>query len=248
MSQNNKSVTIAIVETENCRLGRAALDYSISQFNCADVLVFSDQTSIWKHYDVISIPKIERIEEYNKIITSGLVDKLTTDYVLVIQYDGFVTNGAMFTPIFFEYDYIGAPWHQYNHFKVGNGGFSLRSRRLLELVKYFPYSNPTDPEDVFICRTIRDELEKCGVFFAPEKVAKHFSFEYPVPNFSTFGFHGVFNLPAIYANGLDFLVSNLSDRTVSTKFDLLYPNVKAVSEEGASLLKKRRDLLIGKQI
>jgi hypothetical protein len=75
---------------------------------------------------------------------------------------------------------------------VGNGGFSLRSRRFMEacsrIIKIM------HPEDHHICRTYRKQLEAEGMRFAPIEVAERFSFEgYLQPHkilTNQFGVHG----------------------------------------------------------
>ena len=58
---------------------------------------------------IINIPKIESIEDYSEFMIKGLNDYVDTDFVLVIQYDGFVLNPEQWNPKFLEFDYIGAP-------------------------------------------------------------------------------------------------------------------------------------------
>ena len=51
------------------------------------------------------------------------------------------------------------------------------------------------PEDDQICRTYRYGLEnKFGIKFASEDIADYFSYERSLPEKSTFGFHGIFNI------------------------------------------------------
>jgi hypothetical protein len=78
---------------------------------------------------------------------------------------------------------------------VGNGGFSLRSRRLMEIVATDPAITTYHPEDVAICRTHRRHLERAhGIRYAPEEAARRFSIEgYKQPGrtyTNEFGFHG----------------------------------------------------------
>lgn len=130
-------------------------------------------------------------EQYNSDILFHSYEWFDTDFVLVIQLDSRIINPAAWTDEFFKYDYIGAPWiwrimkPQYSkgvgdaNRLVGNGGFSLRSRRLCELMAS-DYQNmlPSgENEDVFICQHLRDELESKGIKFASYEVAKRFSVE-----------------------------------------------------------------------
>ena len=70
---------------------------------------------------------------------------------------------------------------------------SLRSRRLLEACRALPLGSE-EAEDVVIARRFRSKLEERGLRFAPEAVARQFSFERTAPTEREFGFHGAFNL------------------------------------------------------
>ncbi len=131
-------------------------------------------------------------EAYSKFILKELYKYIHTKYVLIVQHDGFVRNPEAWTNEFLDYDYIGATWWYKDGKNVGNGGFSLRSKKLLELCANLP-TNATHPEDHIICRDMRPYLESKGIKFAPESLANQFSFEgYNQPGTYTnqFGFHG----------------------------------------------------------
>ena len=118
---------------------------------------------------------------------------INDDYCLVIQWDGFVINPNCWNNIFFDYDYIGAPWpDKPENMNVGNGGFSLRSKKLIEWT-----STLTDwtgqNEDTFIVSTKKSELESQGLKIAPVEVATQFSVENEMTGdhglHNVFGFH-----------------------------------------------------------
>ncbi len=147
---------------------------------------------------VVPIPKLNSSEDYSKFMIRNLLDHVQTSHCLVVQWDGFVLDAGSWVPHFLDYDYIGAPWPQFDDHDVGNGGFSLRSRKLLEACKdpVFQYSHP---EDVAICRNNRAMLEsRHGILFAERSIAAQFSFERSAADGPAFGFHGVFNMiPAL---------------------------------------------------
>lgn len=132
--------------------------------------------------------------DYSEFMLRELADHIGTSHALCVQWDGFVLRGGAWRLEFLDYDYIGAIWP---HFKdghnVGNGGFSLRSKRLLQASKELPFDG-SHLEDVVICRLNRERLEADGIRFAPESVARRFAFEREAPDGDEFGFHGVFNL------------------------------------------------------
>ena len=118
----------------------------------------------------------------------------------MVQWDGFVIDGKRWVDEFWHHDYIGAKWPHAGgegegDFRVGNGGFSLRSKRLLDALTDPDITLNTDEnEDEAICVRHREFLEKkYGIVFADERVADRFSAEVGRPVGPTFGFHGVFN-------------------------------------------------------
>lgn len=146
------------------------------------------------------IPPICSRLEYSSFMLRGLAAHLTTQHALCIQWDGYVLNPGQWDPAFLDYDYIGAPWpHFADRMRVGNGGFSLRSRRLVEACAALPISS--EPEDVAICRTHRQLLEeRYGLRFAPEEVARRFAYERITPTGEEFGFHGALNMVGLVSS------------------------------------------------
>ena len=111
------------------------------------------------------------------------------------QWDGFVLDPDRWEDHFLDFDYIGAPWPQFHDgHDVGNGGFSLRSRKLLEACRDRRFI-AEHPEDVSIGRTNRELLENgYGIAFADRAIAARFAFERSSPGTPAFGFHGIFNM------------------------------------------------------
>ena len=58
-----------------------------------------------------------------------LYKHINTDFCLVVQYDGKVSDPDLWNDDFLNYDYIGAAW---TDGYVGNGGFTLRSKKLYD--------------------------------------------------------------------------------------------------------------------
>ena len=111
------------------------------------------------------------------------------------QHDGFVVAPSQWQDVFLEFDYLGSPalWG------MGNGGFSLRSKKLLTLLAKDETIVKTHPEDTAICKTYRSYLEKKGIRFASPEIAHHFSIDANVWQ-GQFGFHnsniGTWNIDA----------------------------------------------------
>jgi hypothetical protein len=169
--------------------------------------------------------------EYNYFVLYGIEQLIETDFALIVQNDGFVLNGDNWQDEFFEYDYIGAPipilfqfteneiiklgkgaWQE--HFnaipsdcvEAQNGGFSLRSKKLLGALRAlgigweviapnyfdhipleFTYAFHTHHEDIYLCIMKRQVLEEYGIKFAPTRLAMQFAVE-------DFGVHQTYEL------------------------------------------------------
>lgn len=131
------------------------------------------------------------IHQYNLFITQELYKHVTSEFVMIIQYDGFPINLDAWTDEFLKYDYIGAPWYIQPwplDQTVGNGGFSIRSNKFLEETAKLEYDGKI-PEDVFVCRVQDKKLKSHGIRFAPHDLAYKFSVE-DMPYKGQFGFHG----------------------------------------------------------
>mgnify|MGYP000405524989 CR=1 FL=1 len=188
-------VTVCAIDCVTPELAAAALDRSMRQCNFGETLLLSDRRvdsrAVWTR-----ISRLDSIEAYNDFMLRELLHHVSTSHVLVIQWDGFVVDPGAWQPQFLNYDYIGArwPWHPPG-LDMGNGGFSLRSRRLLQATASAGFQRSGAPEDDLICRINRPYLEQAyGIRFAPADVADRFAYERGDPQRPTFGFHGPFNL------------------------------------------------------
>ncbi|WP_299307301.1 DUF5672 family protein [uncultured Psychroserpens sp.] len=133
---------------------------------------------------IVQIPQIDSIEAYSQFMIKDLDKYVDTEFVLIFQYDGFLLNPNRWSEDFLNYDYIGAPvfWG------MGNGGFSLRSKKLLQVLSADNHIKEFHPEDLKICKTYRSHLESEGMQFAPVDVAQKFSVENDSWN-GQFGYH-----------------------------------------------------------
>ncbi len=187
-------VTLCCIDTLHHEAALHAIRQSRAACDFGAVLFLTDRDIRESGVEIVQIEMIGRVEDYSRVIMRDLVAHIRTSHVLVIQWDGYIVDGRMWDPDFLAFDYIGAVWpfHDDNH-RVGNGGFSLRSRRLMEAL-LSPEFPPLHPEDNAICRIYRPALQALGFRFADEATAARFSVEVGQQERPTFGFHGVFNL------------------------------------------------------
>ncbi|WP_380802009.1 DUF5672 family protein [Sphingobium tyrosinilyticum] len=202
----------------------------MAQIDFAACKLFTD-APIKPENSAISVVPITRLGSsaaYSEFLLSQMVDHVVTSHCLVAQWDGHVLDAARWRPEFLDYDYIGATWPQFDDgHDVGNGGFSLRSRRLMEACRD-PQFKAVHPEDIAIGRTNRSWLEGRGMRFAPPELADLFATERGGDLQTSFGYHGVWNMPrAIGVEAFWRVFRELDDRaTVSHDFSSILNDVR----------------------
>ena len=127
-------------------------------------------------------------------LVENLHSRFKTQYILTIQDDGFPMRPGL-GEFVGKWDYVGAPWVHHTTFFdvypykycVGNGGFSLRSKRICEIAskiykKWFahvPYWWYLVGDDTFYCKTLRFWFRKAvqGIIWPTPEQAADFSIE-----------------------------------------------------------------------
>jgi len=211
-----EGVTLCAAASVNVAATLMALRRCLDQVEFGSCLFFTDARIDPQdnRVKIISIAKLNSATAYSRFILKKLPDYIETDHVLIVQWDGFIANAGAWDPDFLTWDYIGAPWPQFDDgHDVGNGGFSLRSRRLLQACTdaNFRFEHP---EDVAICRINRPFLEReFGIRFCDKETAERFATERTGMSQRSFGFHGIFNMiPVLGIDGFWKLYRSLDDR------------------------------------
>lgn len=209
---NLKNVTILSINCVDPENSVKALLYSCKDIVFKEAVLFTDQNINRGGIRTITIPKLDSIHAYSDFVLR-LSEYLDTDYVLIVQPDGFVVNARMWNPEWLLSDFIGAPWPMEQSWierqqakeymgqwfqRVGNGGFSLRSRKFLELSANF-HSCEGYGEDNFLCLVKGPYMRENGIQFAHTYEASIFSAENNMVDWQNpgtldiskhFGFHG----------------------------------------------------------
>ena len=197
------NVSLCIIDTINYSKCITALRESMKDIEFGEVLIVSD-VDYAKYelssstYKFIKIDPLKDTLDYSKYITKELPSHINLDYVLIVQWDGYILNKDNWQDSFLDYDYIGAEWapkhwNYYTSNLMGNGGFSLRSKKLMDMVMNDDTIEIKANEDACIGYYYKEYLENKGIKFAPVELARKFSFE-EIKRNNTFGFHGEFNI------------------------------------------------------
>ncbi|NMN03185.1 hypothetical protein FHT17_001695 [Novosphingobium sp. SG916] len=190
-------VTLCAVTSVNLQSTIWALQTCLDQIDFGQCLLLTDKVIEVDDARITRVPiaPLRSSRAYSDFMLNALVDHVTTSHCLVVQWDGHVLDAQRWQDTFLSYDYVGASWPQFGDgYDVGNGGFSLRSRRLMEACRAAGFT-PLHPEDLAIGRENRARLEQQGMRFAPRALADQFSAERASRPETAFGYHGVFNMP-----------------------------------------------------
>lgn len=196
---NLPQVTLCAATSVNVAATVRALKASLAQVDFAQCLLFTD---VALHPDnprirVVPIARLGSARAYSDFLLHNLADHVETSHCLIVQWDGHVVDASRWEAAFLDHDYIGAGWPQFTDGRdVGNGGFSLRSRRLLQACQDARFAE-AHPEDVAIGRTHREWLERQGMRFASRATADRFSSERAGDPLFSFGYHGVWHMPRV---------------------------------------------------
>lgn len=222
--QNLPDVTLVSIDTTDDLSGTLNGVYtSMSGIKFGDVKIITTKEQIKKNRSLESegitleepVTEIKNYNDYNHYVVYDLHNHIDTSHCLLVQPDGFVLFPDKWDDEWLKYDYIGAPWEYKEdayidpfgrHWRVGNGGFSLRSKKFLEVPTkvevpwetnnsdfyWMPEGVVNYHEDGNVCVHNRHIFQFEGCQYAPVDVAVRFSQETRVSEaegITPFGFH-----------------------------------------------------------
>ena len=208
-----RNITLLATTSVDVDETQISMRISAHNINFGSLKLLSSKPPSKKYPDIeyISIPHMD-FNGYSKFIIEDLYKYFNTSHCLIVQADSFVVNSDLWKDVFLDFDYIGAPWSdkievdvgskklvlELKETPVGNGGFSLRSRKLVKecsKINYNSLNYPIKSEDIIICHYLYKEMLDNGIRFAPPNLAAQFSMEnvnhlYGQNVNNVFGFHG----------------------------------------------------------
>lgn len=220
------SITLVNVGNYHHELMEFSIRKTLESVPIEQVSILSDrEINISRDYRLFPISKSFGMLKYCDFCIKQIDSVVDTEFVLISQYDGMATRPQYWTDEFLEYDYVGSLSHVefppvrnsleasnfYNDFKdrhwfTAGGGLSLRSKKLLTIlknddrIKTLNYkegcSTPFISEDIVITLLNKDYLEKeHGIKFAPLELGLKFCAEVVTGYPNALGFHGWYNAP-----------------------------------------------------
>ena len=133
MKKHLPTVTLITVDCLHLERSKAAADICERDFTFAKVVILSSIPD--RDPRVVPIAEIKDGKKYSEFYIKEMYKYVDTPLALTFHHDSFIANPDAWEDEFLKYDYIGAPWRHPGAPSVGgNGGFAIRSRRLLEYI------------------------------------------------------------------------------------------------------------------
>lgn len=209
-------VTLLFVETRAHEITKRVIDDCLTKADFGDVLIYSDQPERipvgGARYE--KVPDFPNKEEAGRFYYSAAMAKVETDFALMLEWDAGIFDASKWRSEFFNYDYIGAPWVRPigDPHDVGNGGFTLMSKRLGHFVCQNRQRYPVTTDWNF-CRDQRRNFERHGFKWPNAALASYFAWELGPRNYDHFGYHGAFNWPEVLSRNEVILRANMMTKT-----------------------------------
>jgi hypothetical protein len=204
-------ISLVCVESRNPKLAKFAIDQCLSHAIFGECILLSENFfELPSYITQVEIPAINSTQDYSKFMINELHKYFDLDIALIIQWDGFILSPDSWNDEFLKFDYIGAPWIERGI--AGNGGFSLRSKKLCQALAKMSVKE-THPEDWVICTLLKKDLEeKYNISFPSFEIARQFAFESDKTGLKTFGFHAIQNFPLIFNDQEILEIINLGEK------------------------------------
>ncbi len=200
---NLKNTTLLFVETRAHEITTRVIKDCIEKADFGEVLIYTDKMDAFITPELsgarlIPVPDFPDKRRAGQFYYAKAMEKVETDFALMLEWDAGIFDQTKFKPEFFNYDYIGAPWvvRAGDTQDVGNGGFTLMSKGLghyiVENFTKFPVYTDMD-----VCRNQRRNYEAAGFKWPTADLASLFAWELGPRNPNHFGYHGAFTWPFV---------------------------------------------------
>jgi hypothetical protein len=176
-------VTLICIDCLDSKRAINAMELCLKQVPFKNVKFLTSLETDYQY--AVKIPRIGSIQEYSRFCIQELHKYFDTSHVLIVQHDGWILNPECWNDAWLEYDYIGCQtgnWgEQGDNGKGGNGGFSLRSKKLSVLTEKICINYHAEDTAISMasgrCNGYRSELEGAGCKIATNNVMFKFGCE-----------------------------------------------------------------------
>ena len=99
-------VAVVAADTLAPHLAARALDLCMERCDFGDAILFSD-TAVSGRFRHVAIPPLKSRDDYSRFCIEDMPRLTEAPFVLVVQWDGYVVDAAMWSNVFRKFDYVG---------------------------------------------------------------------------------------------------------------------------------------------
>jgi hypothetical protein len=122
------SVTLLCIDDVNVEGAIKVLERCKKMIEFGDVKLLTSKDTDYEHAEYIM--PLNSLVSYSIFMLTECHSYINTEHVLIVQRDGFILNPNSWKDSWLQYDYIAPLFVQFD--LVGSGGFSMRSKKLME--------------------------------------------------------------------------------------------------------------------
>lgn len=122
------TTTLLIVDCLDVNRAIKVLEHCKSKVDFGAVKLLTHIPTNYEHR--VRIKPLNTLIAYSIFMLKKVHEFIDTQNLMVVQRDGWILNPESFNPEWLELDFIGGLYIQYD--KVGSGGFSLRSKKIMQ--------------------------------------------------------------------------------------------------------------------
>ena len=153
------TVTLVCIDCIDSKGAIRVLEHCKTMADFGEVKLLSSIPVNYQHR--VKIMPLNSLVAYSIFMLTRFHEYIDTEHCLIVQRDGWILNPESFDEKWLtELDYIGALFMQYD--KVGSGGFSLRTKRLMQkAAEVTPQWDGTDAHAHEIQQTLYEDGMIC---------------------------------------------------------------------------------------
>jgi len=208
--------TLCAAGSTNVALTVRAIHRSLEQCKFADAVLFTHEPPPADGFRTVTIDKLDREGYQNFRIKPP--PTIETPFTLFVEWDGFVVEPRAWRTDFRNFDFIGARFLEHGvSVSYFNSGFCLQSKKFNAALGDPRFTVIRGQSiDGMICGAFRPALERdYGIRFPTHEVADAFSYEWAhQPVRTTFGFHGLGNMPRYFSDAEMIEIIGMTDPSV----------------------------------
>lgn len=170
-------VTLVCIDCLHIDAAVASMKATLNRIQFKHAVLMTSCPCDYEH--TIKIDPIKSLSDYSAFVINDLHARIETCHALIVQHDGWVIDGSKWDESWKEFDYIGGNtfWTEPgSDGKGGNGGFSLRSKRLLEAMSH-GYVDVKYEDMFYSSMPHRRYFESIGMKFATRRIQQSFALD-----------------------------------------------------------------------